>query len=145
MSYHTWSVDGYGICTSEIVTTIERIEELLKHAPIFSKKLHDDFLEWEIDEPNIYDYLGYDCDYYTGIAFIMKEVIKEAEDIQLDTAENFDGDWYLLLCPWYPWTPVTEREKNLTIEELDCVFKKYIHIVTDDELIIKYQSVENGG
>lgn len=145
MSYHTWSVDGYGICTSEIETTVDRIEELLKHAPVFFKKLHDDFIEMEIDEPNIEDYLEYDCDYYSGIAFILKEVIKEAEDIELDTAENFDGDWYLLLCPWYPWSNVTEREKNLTIEELDCVLKKYIRVLTDDELIVEYQSVENGG
>ena len=116
MSYHTWSVDGYGICTNEIETTVDRIEELLKHAPIFSKKLHDDFIEMEIDEPNIQDYLEYDCDYYSGIAYLIKEVIQEAE-----------------------------REKNLTKEEFNKIFKKYINILTDNKLVIDYQSVENGG
>ena len=144
-SYHTWTVDVYGICTSEIETTVEKIEELLKYAPNFAQEINDHFKKWGIEEPDLDDYLEYDSDYYSGIAYIMQGVIKEAEDIQLDVAENFDCDWFLLLCPCYPWTPLTEKEKNLTDDILDDIFRKYVSILTDKEITIEYQSVENGG
>ena len=40
MSYHTWTVDGYGICTNDIETTKERVEKLLQLAPKFNDKNH---------------------------------------------------------------------------------------------------------
>ena len=43
MSYHTWSVDGYGICTSDIETTKERVEKLLQLAPKFNDVIHTQF------------------------------------------------------------------------------------------------------
>lgn len=38
MSYSTWHNYGYGICTSDLkIDSVERIEELLKHAPEYRK------------------------------------------------------------------------------------------------------------
>ena len=145
MSYHTYSVDGYGICTSAIETTLDKVKELLTYAPKFEKEIEEYFKEWDIDDPTLDDYLEYDQDYFSDIAEILRGVIKEAEDVELTYADDFDGIGYLLLCPWYPWSHVTEREKNLTIEEVDNIFRKYVNILTNKPITIEYQSVENGG
>ena len=43
----------------------------------------------------------------------------------------------------YPWTPKTEKEKELTEEKLENMFRKYLRIVTDEQLPVDYKSVEN--
>ena len=40
MSYTTWHNYGYGICTDDIKTTPERIEQLLALAPEYAAKIH---------------------------------------------------------------------------------------------------------
>ena len=39
----------------------------------------------------------------------------------------------------------SDKEKNLTEKDLAEIFSKYLHIVTNEELTVEYQSVENGG
>ena len=81
----------------------------------------------------------------SGIAYIIQQVIEEAEDINLDIAEDFDGEWYVLLCPSYPWVKISKKQKALTVKKIAAVFQKYIDILTDYYVKIEYQSVENGG
>ena len=146
MSYHTWTVDGYGICTNDIKTTKEKVEKLLKLAPKFNEDIQNYFKGSEINEPDLDDYLEYDQDYYSGVAYLLQNVIEEAENIRLDIADDFDSYYYLLLCPSYAWSESTEEEKKLdTREKADELFKKYIKILTEKEIDIDYRSVENGG
>ena len=146
MSYHTWSVDGYGICTDDITTTKDRIEKLLSLAPNFNNEIQKYFKEHDIKNPSLDDYLEYDEDYCSGLAYLLYQVIAEKENVSLDTADDFDGQWYLLLCPYYPWSNRTVEEQKLnTKEKVTNLFKKYIRILTDEHIAIDYQSVENGG
>lgn len=146
MSYHVWTVEGYGICTNDIETTKEKVQNLLKLAPKFNENIQNDFKKWEISNPVLEDYLEYDQDYCGGIAYLLQNVIKEAENIRLNIAEDFDCYRYLLLCPSYIWAEYTEEEKKLdTTEKVDEIFKKYIGILTEKEIDIDYRSVENGG
>ena len=146
MSYHTWTVDGYGICTNDIETTKEKVEKLLKLAPKFNEDIQNYFKETEINEPDLDDYLEYDQDYYSGVAYLLQNVIEEVENIRLDIADDFDSYYYLLLCPSYAWVEHTEEEKTLdTREKVDELFKKYIKVLTEKEIDIDYRSVENGG
>ena len=146
MSYHTWSVDGYGICTDDIETTKEKIEKLLGLAPKFNEEVRNYFKGAEINSPELDDYLEYDQDYRSGVAFLLQAVIEEAENVKLGIADDFDGEHYLLLCPAYPWASLTEEEKRIDAKEkADELFKKYIKVLTDTDVNINYQSVENGG
>lgn len=145
MSYHRWTVNGYGIRTNDIETTKEKVENLLKLAPKFNEDIQNYFKATEIDEPNLDDYLEYDKDYYSGVAYLLQNVIEEVKNIRLDIADDFDCYYYLLLCPSYNWVERTEEEKNLdAIEKVDELFKKYIAILTEKEIDVNYRSVENG-
>ena len=64
----------------------------------------------------------------------------------IPSLRNFDSYYYLMICPSYVWTTLTKEEKEIDTEEkADDLFKKYVGILTDDEITIEYQSVENGG
>ena len=145
MSYHTYSIDGFGFSVDEISTNILRLRRLLKCAPKFSKEIDKYFKECEITKPELDDYLEYDQDYLSGLAYILQGVIEEAENIGLVIAEDFDGEWFVMLCPSYPWANISEKHKSLTAEKITETFQKYIGILTDSPVGIEYQSVENGG
>ena len=146
MSYHTWTVDGYGICTNDIETTKERVEKLLRLAPKFNDIIHTWFKESGIVNPELDDYLEYDEDWTSGVAYLLQKVIEEIENVRLDIAEDFDSYYYLMICPSYTWTTLTKEEKELNTEEkVNDLFRKYVEILTDNDVTIEYQSVENGG
>ena len=145
MSYRTYSVDGFGFSVDEINTNILRLRRLLKCAPNFNKEIDKYLKECEITNPELDDYLEYDQDQMSGLAYILKQVIEVAEDISLVCADDFDGEWFVMLCPSYPWEEISEKQKSLTIERVTEIFQKYIGILTDSPVEIGYQSVENGG
>lgn len=147
MSYSTWHNYGYGIYTSDlIIDSVERIEELMSHAPEYRKEIHEWFEDCDNTAPTVDDYLDFDQDYNNGIAAILQEVIKEATGIEFTACDNFDCMRYLIYIymPSYSWY-MTERDRTVTQEELDEVLKKYVSIVTDSKIEIDYQEVENGG
>ena len=144
MSYYTWHTYGYGICTDEIETTADKIEELLKFAPKLKNEMHEWFEDCDIIEPTIEDYEEFDQNWCGGIATILQSVIIEAEQIEFTYADDFNCARYLLYSPKYPWR-MQNNENNLTEDDIANIFRKYISILTDKEIIIDYQSVENGG
>jgi len=145
MSYSTWNTNGYGVCVDKLEFTLERLEKLISRAPEFEGELKTYFAEVGITKPSIDDYLDYDEDYHGGIAFILKRVIKEAENIELCYADNFNCDWYLLLEPSYPWYRPSSEEKCLTEKTAKEIIRKYVAILSDQELDFDYQCVQNGG
>jgi hypothetical protein len=144
MGYSTWHTYGYGICTDDIETTVEKIEELLSKAPKYRKEIHDWFKECEIAEPTMEDYMEFDQDYCGGLATMLQSVIWEVEGIQFDYADDFDGCNFLLYIPCYVWQ-LNEKEKNFTEKDVTKLFVKYVSILTDKPIEIDYRSVENGG
>ena len=40
---------------------------------------------------------------------------------------------------------MTDTDKTLTKEDVENMFKKYVKILTDEDINIDYYSVENGG
>lgn len=118
MSYTTWHNYGYGICVDDIKTKdVARLEQLLAMAPKFSGGLHEWLSKSEITEPVWDDYMEYDQDFCLGLATILKEVIEEAEEIQMTACDDFDSVTYLLYSPSYPWQ-LKGDERDLTEEQL---------------------------
>lgn len=145
MSYTIWHTYGYGFCLSGLEEIpAERIQELLVAAPKFADKIKQRLSESGIEEPDYDDYVDYDQDFMLGMATILKEVIMEAEGIEFTACEDYDGKQYLIYEPSYPWQ-VTKEELGLTEERIYRMLLKYIHMLTDQEPDVDYQSVENGG
>lgn len=151
MSYHTWTFYGYGICVDDIEgVTMKSLLELVHQAPEFEK----DFLEWlnesyeePIDELDVSEVLDEwdDTHGFCGLGPILRDVINEAEGLSLYIADDFDGVQYLMLSPHYPWSEIAAKERELTHEAMNEIFRNYIQVLTDKKIDIDYQSVENGG
>ncbi|MBR1742837.1 MAG: hypothetical protein IJ733_13405 [Lachnospiraceae bacterium] len=145
MSYATWHTYGFGVCISEVGDIpVIRMIELLKTAPETKKDIFLWLGKKGISEPETEDILAYDEESRLGLATILQMVIQEAEGIYLAACDDFDGRTYLLYEQALPWQ-IAENEKNLTEESVRKIFQKYFSILTDAEVTIDYQSVENGG
>lgn len=141
----TWHTYGYGICTDEITTKdVKRLENLLEQAPDYNEYLQESLQRHRIEDPTWEDYMEADEDYNLGLPTILREVIEEAEGIELEACDDFEGRRFLLYCPRYPWHLSVEDSK-LTEDRCRELFEKYIRILTDEKLNIDYQSVQNGG
>lgn len=133
------------VCVDDIKTMdVERLEQLLAMAPKFSGGLHEWLSKSEITEPVWDDYMEYDQDFCLGLATILKEVIEEAEGIQMTACDNYDSVSYLLYQPSYPWN-LMEQERNLTEQRIAEIISRYVRILTSEPIDIDYQSVDNGG
>lgn len=145
MSYSTWRNYGYGFCVDDIKTrNVERLEALLKTAPELDREIHNWLEEHSISEPDWDDYMDFDKDCMLGLATILQKVIEEAEGLTLTACDDYDDRAYLLYQPSYPWQ-LTEADLALTEEHLVSVFRRYVGMLTDEEVEVAYQEVENGG
>ena len=145
MSYHTWHNYGYGICTNTLENAdVSRIWTLIQMAPAFEKSVRAEFDEEEIADLTAEDFQELECSGRYGIASILESVIREVENIPLCACDDYDNNHYLLYMPTYPWY-VQESEVKLTEEIVDQLFAKYTSVLSDEEIEVEYQSVENGG
>lgn len=154
MSYQSWHNYGYGICVDDISTTADKVFELVHLAPEFEKKFYEWVETWreENDPENIaeiitmeqiYEYED-DCYCEYGLAPIISAVIEECEGIKLLACSDYNCYHYLIFLVAYPWY-MSEKEKNMTEEDVRTLIAKYVNILTDVDITVDYQSVENGG
>lgn len=145
MSHQTWHNYGYGICTNNLEEAdVSRIWALVHMAPNFEAKVLAEFEEDEIEELTADDFQELECSGPHGIASILEAVIREVENLPFCACDDYDNNHYLLYMPTYPWY-VQENEVKLTEETVQQIFTKYTTILSDDEIEVDYQSVENGG
>ena len=147
MSYMTWIVHGYGICVDDIKTTAEN---LLKLASMDKDVLKDvrEYLDaiypngYDDEELTLDDFNELEGDYCEhGVAYVLNQII---DDIPVEFAYDYYGTQYILYIPTYPWF-ITDTDRTLTEEDVENMFKKYVKILTDEDINIDYYSVENGG
>ena len=103
------------------------------------------FKESGISKPNRRNYFDYDEDYHGEIAFILQRVIKETEVIEFVYADDCNGEWYLVYTPKYPQIELPKTESQLTEEKVKKILKKYIALLTKQEIEITYHFIGNGG
>lgn len=137
-----WHVNGYGVCVDKLEFSLEKLKKLILQAPNFEKELEEYFKGREIINPTMENYFEYDEDNGSGIAYILQRTINEAENIELCIAEDHNEGWYLMLCPSYPWHNWSSEVRNLTEDALEMIIMKYISILSKQELIFGYYSVE---
>lgn len=138
MASQDYEIRGYGIqfdSKSGTDTTVERIRQLLELAP----QVKADVEEWlndigiSQDEVLVDDYCDFDQDFYNGIPALIAKVINEAEGIYVEAASDDDGVLYLYLCCCMPWG-YNEKERNLTAEDLEAIFRKYWNILYPEKV-----------
>lgn len=86
----------------------------------------------------------FDEDCGLGLATMLREVILEAEGVELTSCNDYDGNTYLLYEPNYPWW-LKDSEKNLTETDICSLLAKYVSIITDELIAVDYRNPENGG
>ena len=145
VSYHYRTTDGFGFCVDDIHTTPKRLMELAamneKVLRRVEEYLNEEHPGWTIESLNMEDFndLEGDCG-ETCLAHVLYEIINLSVSVALD----FGNRHYILYEPSYPWS-IPDGEENLTEEDVLRIFRKYISVVTDENIFIDYQSVENGG
>ena len=145
MSFHTWHTYGYGVeMTNVTCDSPDRIKLLLSVAPEFAKEVNEWFEQNEIKEPTVDDYLEFDEDYHLGLAYILQQVILEAEGTELVACDDFDGRIYLLYEQSYPWD-MSDKDKTLKERDIACILVRYLTFLTSEKIPIDYYSPENGG
>ena len=152
MSYCTWIDYGYGVQLPFVAKgTLIKFAE--KHR-VFGDWLNNYWTEEELkDDENdatsiIIEYEDSDCG-CIGLASMLKDVIADEKHIKLCASEDYDGRWYLLYTPSYPWAKqyMTEEEKAIESEEdIANLFLPYLtELYGEDIPLCDYQEVENGG
>ena len=149
MSYHVWSTDGFGFCVSDIETTPAKLLELASLRP----EVLSDVRAYLADYFNGEEYKDEDLTMEAfdevegaygeyGVAAVLYQVIWQ--DFDATVVSNFNGDWYILYTPKYPWT-LSALDKELTKERLIEIYNEYIRVLTDKPVEITFCTVENGG
>lgn len=145
MSFYAWHTYGYGVeLTNVTCDSLDRIKLLLSVAPNFEKKVNEWLRQYEIEEPTVEDYIEFDVDFHLGLAYILQQVVLEAEDIELTACDDFDGRIYLLYAQSYPWD-MSDKDKSLKERDIACILVRYLTFLTSEEIPIDYYSPENGG
>lgn len=156
MSQQTWVNYGYGVKASDIQTDMHRLFAFIDLAPNFKKEyyewLEDNYPAEEVDKDtpiwaklSMDDVLDYeDSQGNYGIASIFYNVIKELEKIDIYATSDYDGETYVMYPPAYPWQ-FREEEYKYTEDFFRGLFKKYISILTEEEIEVDYCAVINCG
>lgn len=145
MSMKTWINYGIGVCTSELeIKSLEAIKALVALSPCLEKDLKEYFEDCEIESPEIADYLEYDEDCRSGLAYLLQRVINDVENLMFTACDDYEGRIYLIYQPSYPWD-MTDKEKSLSEADIKDILAKYLSMVTDDDLDVGEIEAENFG
>ena len=146
MSYHCWTVDGFGFCVDDIHTDGRSLMWLIGTNNELMSRIRE-AVDEELTADNIMEVIGdFESDEgIVGLAAVLQFLLKDEHNLYFCCCADFDGRVYLLFEPRYPWALGTAEERNLTEEYLRELLQAYIRTLTDQELLIYYYSVENGG
>lgn len=143
MSYHVYAVNGYGISDEreDLMTTREKVEDLLATTRNLEKTFHDSFgFEYSIEDIDDYES---ECGIY-GLFGLLCDVINENEHVEFWVGNDFDGLYYILYTPTYPWF-YKEEEKNISEKDIEDILNKYTTILFGHPFDVDYYRCENGG
>ena len=151
---HYWTIDGYGLAVDPVSYTPNGVIALAAMVPDIKAYLDEGIKECQkgkphaVTEEEINEFMD---DYETksgihGLAAVLADVMNELEPVvKVTPCENYDNEQFVLYEPNFPWH-MSEKEKTLSCEELDSIFKKYLDILTEghgDAYPCSVISVEN--
>lgn len=156
------TIHGYGICTDfsmrgkfkEIKTSedLAPLKKLINMAPNFAadhtmatlEAMEETILEDEMSLAWAASDLAYalfgDDTGSCGLSHILALVIAECEDVHMVSTLDGSCSEFLLFAKKFPWQ-MTEREKNITEDELAAIFSKYVSVLTDEPIEIRFMEL----
>lgn len=129
----------YGICIDDIMNIKkDGIIELLKILDIYQECMNDceDNDDYILDWVENYESMG-----YFGLGALLYDVMttKELCDINIDDP---NGNVFLGLSATYPWN-YNSVTRNMSEEDFNEILRKYICLITDDELEIRMWNISD--
>lgn len=134
-------VHGYGICASDIETTAEKLLKLARMNSEVEEEIRE-YLSgmfpdgYEDNDLTIEDFDNFEG-YYNerGVASVLRDLIDT--ELPVEYVDSY-GDSYILYMPNFPWD-MNDQEKNLTQQDVEKIFEKYIKVLTDEyvEFVLK--------
>ena len=142
MSYHSWTIDGFGVSEDDVYAgiTVDSVANLLKLSP----KVEEYFRGYAGDEFTMDDVDNYEGDYEYGVMAILADVMKDCEGLYFVCCSDYDGIRDVLYEPSYPWY-MKENDLHLTEDNMKTIFRKYTYILSGRMVEPNYYAVENGG
>lgn len=125
---------GYGVDLEKLNREKTHLRELLSYLPTDLKESYKEYLadNEQTDSEEIFaDFVdGYLSEYDTtrGLSALLADLIFNYDQIIVFSEESC-----LYLTPAYPWQ-IEENMKNLSLEKYEFVVRKWINIITDEEL-----------
>ena len=149
MSYCTWINYGYGVETPTNPITFENLKKFLGNHKVVKEWIQDVIENEVVDEDItiIDDYEGKDCE-CCGIASMLKDVIQDEDNIRLVACDDYDGRYFLIFTPRYPWDDMTDEEKIIkTQDDIKNLISPYLVELYGEKYMpeFEYKEVENGG
>lgn len=153
MSYKTWITYGYGVKVSDIERkdiTADDLANFIHLAPYFEEKfirwLNTNYPETPYEIASVETLLEYEDEdsCYVGLTPIIKGVLDEVEGLYFVMCHNFDNEFFVLFTPAYPWE-MGKKEREMSQNEVEKIFKKYLEPLIHDEIEVDFYEVENGG
>ena len=124
----------YGVCTDDLKhINVEGVIELLKMMDVYQECMDDcnDDVEYVLDWVDNYESGG-----QFGICALLYDVIQEKEECNIDL-DDPNGIMFLGLAADAPWN-FNETTRNMSEEDYNFMLKKYINMITDDKLEIRW-------
>lgn len=136
-------VHGYGICASDIETTAEKLLKLARMNSEVEEEIRE-YLSgmfpdgYEDNDLTIEDFDNFEG-YYNerGVASVLRDLIDT--ELPVEYVDSY-GDSYILYMPIFPWD-MNDQEKNLTRQDVEKIFEKYIKVLTDEDVEFVFKSL----
>ena len=124
----------YGICIVDIEhLKLDGIIELLKTVDIYKECMED----CDDDESYIFDWIeNYDSNGRFGLGALLYDVITQKEKFNIDI-DDPNGIVFIGLAGDAPWN-FNKSTKNITEEDYNQMLRRYVNLITDDELVIRW-------
>ena len=121
MSYHMWTVDGYGVYVPSV--NASDLVKFIRQSPRVAADFQD-FLgnDVAIDDAELGDFEEYgDACECCGVAGVIVAVMHDLYGIWFDAVIDINGDSYVVYAPRYPWF-ITKEDLSLDINKLHDMF-----------------------
>ena len=146
MSYHSYSIHGYGICDADNACKItkERVEELLELSTDVSKYFHDNFGDdYTIEDLDDYESIE-TCE--CGVFALLCDVMNDADEgVRFISCSDYYNDHYILYEPTFPWY-MSDIERNMQSSSIIAgMFARYAMILFGETPVVEFYTCENGG
>lgn len=129
--------DGYGVNLDEVDTYNLDWKKLLS----FDKSAEDEYLKYlkeEEKEYGVYSFIDWADDYgfqgYCGLPALIQSIINISEGIELECSDTNNTVYF---PKKYSWN-YSEKEKELTEDKLNEIFKKYIVLLSGEQIKVTH-------